>query len=348
MNIDLRKFSPGNISIVYLYAIGFIIFALWIPDLWINWTTHRATLNIDVATRAIVAVGLVTPLLTGTFDLSIAGTISLSSVMVSWLQAEHGVSIPLAIIITLLIALGCGALNAVLIVGVRMNSFIATLGTGAVLAALAEYVTGGVQITGYDPDFKKLAINEIFGGIQVKVLILLIITVILWYVIEHTPTGRYLQATGDGPDAARLAGVQTSRYVAGSLLVSAFIAGVGGILAAAQTAGNATAGAPFLLPAFAAAFLGSTQFKGRFNAWGTVASVFVLASMVAGLNRAISSTDIRRILDDLFFGLALIAAVGLSSLLTRYREYSAFRSRVRASHAESDSDPASVPSPDDT
>ncbi|MEQ8718004.1 MAG: ABC transporter permease [Acidimicrobiales bacterium] len=348
MNIELRKFSPGNISIVYLYAIGFIIFALWIPDLWINWTTHRATLNIDVATRAIVAVGLVTPLLTGTFDLSIAGTISLSSVMVSWLQAEHGVSITLAIIITLLIALGCGALNAVLIVGVRMNSFIATLGTGAVLAALAEYVTGGVQITGYDPNFKKLAINEIFGGIQLKVLILVIITVILWYVIEHTPTGRYLQATGDGPDAARLAGVQTSRYVAGSLLVSAFIAGVGGILAAAQTAGNATAGAPFLLPAFAAAFLGSTQFKGRFNAWGTVASVFVLASMVAGLNRAISSTDIRRILDDLFFGLALIAAVGLSSLLTRYREYSAFRSRVRGAHEESDSDQASVPSPDET
>lgn len=347
MNIDLRKFSPGNISIVYLYAIGFIIFALWIPDLWINWTTHRATLNIDVATRAIVAVGLVTPLLTGTFDLSIAGTISLSSVMVSWLQAEHGVSIPLAIIITLVIAVGCGALNAVLIVGVRMNSFIATLGTGAVLTALAEYVTSGVQITGYDPDFKKLAINEIFGGIQLKVLILVIITVILWYVIEHTPTGRYLQATGDGPDAARLAGVQTSRYVSGSLLVSAFIAGIGGILAAAQTAGNATAGAPFLLPAFAAAFLGSTQFKGRFNAWGTVASVFVLASMVAGLNRAISSTDIRRILDDLFFGLALIAAVGLSSLLTRYREYSAFRSRVRAAQDQSDSGPASVPSPDE-
>lgn len=332
MRFDLQKLSPANISIVYLYAIGFIVFAIWIPDLWINWTTHRATLNIDIATRAIVAVGLVAPLLTRTFDLSIAGTISLSSVMVAWLQAEQGWSITTSIIVTLLIALGLGVFNAILVVGVRMNSFIATLGSGAVFTALAEYVTGGVQITDYDPDFKDLAINEIFWGIQLKVLFLLIITVVLWYVIEHTPTGRYLQASGDGPDAARLAGVQTDRYVAGSLVVSAFIAGIGGILAAAQTAGNASAGAPFLLPAFAAAFLGSTQFKGRFNAWGTVVSVFVLASMVAGLNRAIASTDIRRILDDLFFGIALIVAVGMSSLLGRYKEYSAFRSRVREAH----------------
>ncbi len=331
MKINRSKFSPGNISIVYLYAIGFVIFALWIPDLWLNWTTHKATLNIDVSTRAIVAVGLVAPLLANTFDLSIAAVISLSSVMVSWLQTEQGWSMWPAMLVTLLIALVCGAVNALLVVGVRINSFIATLASGAIITAFAEYTSGGVQIT-VPGSFKEISKSQMFWGIQAKVGYLVIIAVVIWYVLEHTPVGRYMHATGDGPDAARLAGVQTSRYIVISLLICSFVAGFAGIVSAAQTAGNATAGAPYLLPAFAAVFLGSTQFLGRFNVWGTVVSVFVLASLVAGLQRAIQNPDIKRVLDSLFFGIALIAAVGFSKLLERYREHSAFRLRSIEAH----------------
>lgn len=327
MKLNAAKFSPGNISIVYLYVIGFVIFALWIPDLWLTWTTHKATLNIDVSTRAIVAVGLVAPLMTGTFDLSIAGVISLSSVLVANLQTEHGWGMWPAMAAAVAVALVCGGFNALLVVGGRINSFIATLASGAVITSIAEYISDGVQIQVPDA-FKEVSKKELLWGVQYKVMYLVIIAAVLWYLLEHTPLGRYMQATGDGPDAARLAGVQTARYVASSLFVCAGIAGFAGIVSAAQTAGNATSGAPYLLPAFAAVFLGSTQFLGRFNVWGTVASVFVLASLVAGLQRAIENSDLRRILDSLFFGLALIAAVGLSKLLERYREHRAFRLRA--------------------
>lgn len=327
MKISRSKFSPGNISIVYLYVIGFIIFWLWIPELWWNWTTHKSVLNIDVSTKAIIAVGLVAPLLTNTFDLSIAGVISMSSVMVSWLQTEYQWNMWWAMLVTLLVALFCGLVNAFLVVVIRINSFIATLATGAVITALADYTSGGIQVQVPD-GFKKIAKSQMFWGIQAKVAYLLVIAVVLWYVLEHTPIGRYMHATGDGPDAARLAGVQTKRYVGSALMICSLIAGFGGIVSAAQTAGNSTAGAPYLLPAFAAAFLGSTQFLGRFNIWGTVASVFVLSSLVAGLQRAIENQGIRRILDSLFFGIALILAVGLSKLLERYRERRAFRLRM--------------------
>lgn len=326
MTISRSKFSPGNISIVYLYLIGFVVFWIWIPDLWIAWTTHKSVLNIDMSTKAIVAVGLVVPLLTNTFDLSIAGVISLSSVMVSWLQTEYGWNMWPAMLVTLLVSLVCGAVNALLVVGIRINSFIATLASGAVITALAEYTSGGVQIQ-VPNSFKEISKSQMFWGIQVKVGYLVVIALVLWYVLEHTPIGRYMHATGDGPEAARLAGVQTKRYVVLSLMICSLIAGFAGIVSAAQTAGNATSGAPYLLPAFAAAFLGSTQFLGRFNIWGTVTSVFVLASLVAGLQRAIENPGIRRILDDLFFGVALIVAVGLSKLLERYRERTAFRLR---------------------
>jgi ribose transport system permease protein len=327
VKIARSKFSPANISIVYLYVVGFAVFWIWIPELWINWTTHKSVLNIDMSTKAIVAVGLVAPLLTNTFDLSIAGVISLSSVMVSWLQTEYHWNMWPAMALTLAVALVCGAANALLVVGIRINSFIATLASGAVITAIAEYTSGGVQVQ-VPNAFKDVAKSQMFWGVTAKVGYLAIIAVIMWYVLEHTPAGRYMHATGAGPDAARLAGVQTSRYVVLSLVVCSFVAGFGGIVSAAQTAGNAQAGAPYLLPAFAACFLGSTQFRGRFNVWGTVASVFVLASLVAGLQRSIHNQGIRRILDSLFFGLALIAAVGLSKLLERYRERTAFRMRA--------------------
>ena len=202
MKIARSKFSPGNISIVYLYVIGFVIFSLWIPDLWLNWTTHKATLNIDVSTRAIVAVGLVAPLLTNTFDLSIAGVMSLSSVLVSWLQTPNAQNGPgwdmwPAMLVTMLVALLCGAVNALLVVGVRINSFIATLATGAVITSMAEYRSGGVQIP-VSKAFQRLSKNQMFWGIQAKVGYLVVIAFALWYVIEHTPVGRYMHATGDG------------------------------------------------------------------------------------------------------------------------------------------------------
>ena len=83
---DLKRFiAPGNISIVYLYAFGFILFTLWIPDLWLNWTTHKSVLNIQFAGQAFVAVALVLPLLAGAFDLSIAGTMNATAITSSWL-----------------------------------------------------------------------------------------------------------------------------------------------------------------------------------------------------------------------------------------------------------------------
>lgn len=309
------KLSPSRASIVYIYGAGFVLFAVWIPDLWFSWATHKSVLNISFVVPAIVAVGLCVPLLAGAFDLSIAGVMSASAITSSWLIVEKGWSIYPAIGVAILVALVAGLLNGVLVVKVGIDSFIATLGVGAVLTAYAEWRSGGLQITGLPSNFKDLARKDIVFGIQAKVLYLIVIAFIVWYVIEHTPIGRYLQATGDNREAARLAGVQTHRYTFAALMTSALVAGIAGVIQTAGVgAGNANTGGPFLLAAFAAAFLGSTQFKGRFNVWGTVAAVWVLLSLVKGVELALQSY---RWLNQLFFGLALIIAVGMSRLLER-------------------------------
>lgn len=311
--IKWKTFSPRNIGVVYLYGLIWLVFMLWVPETWLTWLTHRSVLNQN-AILVVVAIGLLVPLSAGVFDLSIAGTISASAVMVSWGLVEAQWSIPVAIAAALLVGLVVGNVNGFLVVKIKIDSFIATLGMSSILGAFAVWRSNNRSILGFPQAFKDLT-NELAWGLNKTVVYALLLSFALWFVLEHTAIGRYLFATGGAREAARLAGVQTDRYVWGSLVVSAMFASLAGVLLASQFGSTqAQAGAPYLLPAFAAAFLGSTQFKSRFNVWGAVLSVFVLQSGVKGLQLAgVGTTWI----ESLFFGVALIVAVGFSSFRKR-------------------------------
>jgi ribose transport system permease protein len=308
-----KQFHPRNIGVVYLLILIWVIFSLWVPDTWFMWLTHRSVLNQN-AILVVVALGLVIPLSAGVFDLSIAGGISASSVIVGWGMTEAGWSPPQAIAVALVFGLAIGALNGFLVVKVHIDSFIATLGMSSILTAFAVWLSKNRSILGFPDSFKSLTSG--FGfGVNRTVVAALVIAFVMWFVLEHTALGRYLFATGGAREAARLAGVQTDRYVWGALVCSAGFASLGGVLLASQFGSTqAQSGAPYLLPAFAAAFLGATQFKRRFNVWGTVLAVLVLQSGVKGLQLAgVGTTWI----ENLFFGVALIVAVGFSSYRKR-------------------------------
>lgn len=307
--IKWRTFHPRNIGVLYLYAMTWVIFTWWIPNTWLTWLTHRSVMNQN-AILLVVALGLLIPLSAGVFDLSIAGTVSASAVTVSWLLIEPQWPIPFAIAAALAVGVIVGVINGLLVVKIHIDSFIATLGMGSILTAYAIWRSNNRSLLGFPQEFKDLS-TIWFAGLNKTVLVGLILALGMWFVLEHTASGRYLFATGGAREAARLAGVQTDRYLWGSLITSATFAALAGVLLASQFGSSqAQSGAPYLLPAFAAAFLGSTQFKRRFNVWGTVLAVFVLQSGVKGLQLAgISSTWV----ESLFFGVALIVAVGFSS-----------------------------------
>jgi ribose transport system permease protein len=311
--IKWKTFHPRNIGVLYLYALIWVVFMTWVPDTWMTWLTHRSVLNQN-AILVIVALGLLVPLSAGVFDLSIAGTVSASAVMVSWGMVEAQWPMGVAIAAALLVGLVVGNINGFLVVYIRIDSFIATLGMSSVLTAFAVWRSNNRSVLGFSDTFKSLTSQFAFG-LNKTVVFGLVIGVLLWFVLEHTALGRYLFATGGAREAARLAGVQTDRYIWGSLVTSALFASVAGVTLASQF-GSTTAqsGSPYLLPAFAACFLGSTQFKRRFNVWGTIVAVFVLQSGVKGLQLAgVGTTWI----EALFFGLALIVAVGFSSYRKR-------------------------------
>lgn len=311
-----RSFASfRNMSAVYVWILLIIIFSLWVPDTFLTWTTFRSLLS-QQAVTAIIALGLVVPLAAGVYDLSIGYATGAAAVSLAWLMVDHGQGTLLSIAFAVGIGVAIGTVNGTMVAKARINSFIATLAMGSILSAFTSYLTNNQQIIGLRSDLTNLATTKVLG-ITLPVFYMFGLALVLWYVLEHTPVGRYLYATGGNAEAARLAGVRTNRYVFGALVTSGVIASVAGVIVTARVGSGAPSiGPPYLLPAFAAAFLGSTQFKrGRPNVWGTVIAVYVLATGVKGLELAGAPFW----LPDLFNGVALLIAVGFAGYEGRLR-----------------------------
>jgi ribose transport system permease protein len=304
--------SPARISAIYTWIIIGVIFSLWIPETFLTELTWKNILASQAIT-AIVTLGLLFPLAAGVYDLAVGQTLGLATVLSAYL-VTHGFDTTTAILLTLAAGACVGLVNAVLVVGLRINSFIATLGVSSVLLALVGAMSDNIQITGIPSAFKDLSAAEPLG-IPLPVIYLVILAVIAWYALEHSPFGRYLFAIGGAEEAARLAGVPTRRLVFFALLVSSVTAAFAGVILTGKlSAGDPSAGPGYLLPAFAAAFLGATQFKpGRFNVVGALTATYLLATGVAGLQLAGAKFWVT----DLFNGVVLIIALSLPFLQSR-------------------------------
>jgi ribose transport system permease protein len=303
----------ANYAVVLFFLALVVAFSLALPG---RFPTSGNLQNIlgDQAIPGLMALAAVLPLAAGEFDLSIAATLGFNSILVAWLTA-HGV----AVIPAALISVGVGALvglvNALLVVGIGVNAFIATLGTSSVLAGLNLLVSNGETLFQGIPSSLLNVSQKTVGGLPLPVYYFAGAVLILWYLLERTPYGRYLRATGMGREPARLTGVPTRRMLASAFILAGAIAGFCGCLETARI-GSATAsvGPEFLLPAYAAAFLGATTIKrGRFNVLGTVVGVFTLAVGISGLTLWGAPFWV----PDIFNGMALIVAVSFSVLVGR-------------------------------
>lgn len=303
-----RGASPRNASAVYIFCLLFAVFALWEPDTFLTAQTWRSLLD-DQAITALVAIGLIVPLSAGVVDLAVGSEVGMGAILVAWLLADHGLPAPVAIALTLLAGAAIGGVMTLLIVRARIGSFIATLGMSSVLLAVIDWVSGSQQILNLGQGFQTVATGMALG-VTYPVYILAAVSLLVWYFLERTPAGRRVHATGGNIEAATLAGVRTSRVILAATVTCGVITALAGTLQSAQLAtGDPTIATSYLLPAFAAAFLGSTQFRGgRFNVAGTLVAVAVLAVGVEGLELAGAPVW----LPGLFDGAALLIAVGFA------------------------------------
>jgi ribose transport system permease protein len=317
----LGRLRLGRFSGIYLILIFILIFGLWIPSTFLTVTTAQ-TIGNDQAITVILALGVLLSLSAGQFDLSVAQNLGLGAAICIKLIAVTHLAALVAVLISVAACTACGVGNAILVVNVGLDSFIATLGTSSVLLALTEIITANNYVGPTPQSFSSFVSWQPLG-IPVLAIYAVVAAVLVWYVLEHTPVGRKIYATGANPDTARLSGIPINRYKACCLIATAFMAGVAGVLLAAQLGTvSSDVGPPYLLPTFAACFLSTTQLKpGRFNVWGMIVAVLLLAIGIKGLVLAGGPEWIT----DMFNGVALLVAVGLAVTFQRRRVKTASR-----------------------
>ena len=301
-------------GLVILTVSLIVVFSILLPKTFPTLLNLRAIVS-DKAIIALLSLGAMIPMAAGRIDLTVGYGIVLWHILAISLQTLLGIPWPFAVATVLLLGAMTGFLNGLLVEIAKIDSFIATLGTGTVLYAVALWHTGGRQMVGVLPDgFYALSTTFVFG-LPVTGYYVLAITILMWLILEYTPIGRYLYAIGANQRAAQLNGIPTRKYVIGAFMASGAMTALAGVLLASKLRiGQASVGLEFLLPALVGAFLGSTTIKpGRVNVWGTVVGVAILAVGISGIQQFGGSFWV----EPLFNGVTLLIAIGIAGYAQR-------------------------------
>jgi ribose transport system permease protein len=267
------------------------------------------------AVLVVLTLGLLFPLTAGDYDLSVASVLTMSAMIVALLNVNQGWPVGLAIVAALAAGVLVGVVNGMLVTLLEAESLVVTLGSGAFVSGLVFWMSDSNTIGGVSEALSDAVIVRELLGIPLSFFYGLALSIAVWYVLEYRPIGRRLLFVGRGRNVARLSGVRVERVRFGALVASAAVGGLAGVLYAGTIGGaDPSSGASFLLPAYAAAFLGATSIvPGRFNPWGSIVAVYFLVTGVTGLQLLGADSYVQQ----LFYGGALILAVALSQALGR-------------------------------
>jgi ribose transport system permease protein len=264
----------------------------------------------------IVTMGALFPIICGHYDFSVGAVVGLSSIMVGSV-ASHGAPLAIAIAVGLGTGVAVGIVNGLLVTGIGIDSVVVTLGTTTLVAGIVEWKTNGQSIVTGIPNALIDLSTPIGGAVPGAFLVAVALVAVSYWVLRHTPFGRYVHATGDNRAAARLVGLRPGRLAFVTFLLSGLLAASAGIVQVGVAgAANPNVGPSLTLPAIAAVFLGVAAITpGRFNVWGTFVAIIFLAILNSGLNLASTSPYVT----DLANGAALIIGVALATVLGKRR-----------------------------
>jgi ribose transport system permease protein len=266
--------------------------------------------NAPLATIAIAGTFVV---ISGGFDLSTASIFAVGSVAAAWVAQETNNS-TVALITPLVIGLGLGIINGLLVTMLRIHSFLATLASSLAFGAIAVLITGGSLITVTTPGFTALG-RDRWLGIFVPVYILVAATAVMWFVLQRTTLGRHVFAVGGNSEASQLSGIRVNRVKVVVFALSGLASGLAAAMSVSLiSSGQPQAGTGLDLQAIAAIILGGTSIYGGVGAvWRSVAGVFLIALIGNGFDLLNFNPQI----ENLVTGIIILAAVGLAAVGTK-------------------------------
>jgi ribose transport system permease protein len=270
-------------SLVLAFLAAFVFFAAARPSTFLTWDNARAILD-DSSVACVLAIGVTAILVIGEFDLSVGFVAGFAGAAAVSVMANHELGAGAAVAI----ALGAGALaglaNGVAVAYVRIPSFIATLAIGSIAAAMELAITKTAIFEGLSPSYLEIATTDV-ATIPLRAIIAAGTALVFLVILRAAVYGRHASAVGDNPTAARLAGVPVERVRVVAFVLAGLTAGLAAVLVT-SSAGQyyPNLGTGYLLPAYAAAFLGLSLGGGlRFNVLGSFLGVVLLNMVATGL-----------------------------------------------------------------
>lgn len=295
----------------YAVLVLFVAVFIWLSFASNAFLTPQNILNIlnQSAPLAIVAVAGTLVIIGGGFDLSTGSIFGVATVVAAWLAVNVDPLLGLAS--APIVGASLGLFNGVIITGLRVHSFLATLATSLVFRGAALLITGGFLIpVGHLDDFTILGRDRL-GPVNLAVVVCAAFAVAMWVALNRTTVGRYIYAVGGNEEAAILSGIRVGRVKIWTFVLSGIAAGIGGAITVSRIAsGQPQAGEGIELQAIAAIILGGTSIYGGAGAiWRSIVGVYLLALIGNGFNILNANPFFK----DLTTGLIIIAAVALSA-----------------------------------
>lgn len=305
-------------------ASRYSLFGVWAIMIGIFWAVNPGVFMTSASWQSIfnsqysllfMAMALLCTIIVGEFvDLSVPYVFGFAATILGVLVANHHWGVWPAAIVAVAAATAVGAIQALLIVVMGVNTIVVTLGTGTLLTGVALWMSDMNNVSFLNPGFSKIALTSV-AGLPVSFWYGVILAAGFAYVLGCTPLGRHMRFVGASREVSRLSGVRVNRIRFGSFVVAGLLSGLGAVVTLAQVGGfNANYASSYLLPVFASVFLGTAILQpGRFNPVGTWIGIFFLATGNAGLE----DLGLQTWVSSVFYGGVLVIAVTISTLLRR-------------------------------
>lgn len=287
-----------------------------------------APFNLSLVLQQVTIIGVLgiaqtLVILTAGIDLSVGAIMILSSIVMGRLAVVAGVPVEIAFLLGLATGLLCGMINGMLVAVVKLPPFIVTLGTWSIYGALVIFVSRSETIRSQDiaavaPLLQWLGSKLAIGGGAVLTygsILMILIAVAVWYVLNRTPFGRHVYATGDDPEAARLAGINTTRTLVAVYALAGLICAIAGWVTIGRIgAVSPLAGQNANLDAITAVVIGGTSlFGGRGSLVGTLVGALIVGVFRNGL--ALVGVDV--LWQEFTVGLLIILAVTIDQWIRK-------------------------------
>jgi ribose transport system permease protein len=307
-----------------LFAARFAVVGVWLaliavygvlkPGTFLTTGTFQTIFGSQLALVFLTAALLCTICVGEFVDLSVASVLGLSATLLPVLVVDHDWNVWAASLAAIVAGAVVGAVNGFLVVRVGVNTIVVTLGMGTLLLGVALWLTNLTAKSGLPREFGEVSLYRV-AGLPLGFYWGLVLMLVFAYVLAFTPLGRNMRFVGANREVSRLAGVRVDRIRFGAFVAAGVICGLGGVLAAAAVGGfDPTTSQSYLLPTFAATFLGTAVLQpGRFNPLGTLIAVYFLATGILGLNLLGYTGWVTSV----FYGGVLVVAVTVSSLFHR-------------------------------